>query len=108
MLQAGHNVLRVDALTRDNRAAHLPAVADYLEEHDAEAEEIGLAGAAFAQKHLSMESVALYYKELVETYAGLMKFKPTVHPDAVPIEKSLLNDFARSFHDRTCSVCPRT
>ncbi|KAK9831115.1 hypothetical protein WJX74_003831 [Apatococcus lobatus] len=108
MLQAGHNVLRVDALTHENRAMHLPAVADYLREHEEEAEEIGQAGAAFARKHLSSESVALYYKGLIESYAGLMKFKPTVHPDAVPIDKSLLNDFARPFHERTCNVCPRT
>ncbi|KAK9831249.1 hypothetical protein WJX74_009428 [Apatococcus lobatus] len=108
MLQAGHNVLRVEALTRDNKAAHLPAVARYLQEHDEEAEEIGQAGAAFARKHLSRESVALYYKELIESYAGLMKFKPTVHPDAVPIEKSLLNDLTRPFHERTCNICPRT
>ncbi|KAK9862574.1 hypothetical protein WJX84_004996 [Apatococcus fuscideae] len=108
MLQPGHNVYRIDALTYGNRAYHLPAVADYLQENDAEAERIGAAGAAFARKYLSSQSVEQYYKELIETYAGLMKFKPKVHPDAIPIDKSLMNDYARPFQDRTCEVCRRT
>ena len=107
MLQPGHNVYRIKSLTRGNHASHLPKVAHYLQEHDAEAEKIGAAGAEFAKKHLSSDSIDLYLKEIIEVYAGMLKFKPSVHPDAVAISKSLMNVYSQPFGDRTCSVCPR-
>ena len=47
-----------------------------------------------------------YFAELIKTYAGLMDFEPTRHPDAVPLEISALSpDRNTTQQGRTCTVC---
>ena len=47
-----------------------------------------------------------YFWELIEHYAKLQKFKPTVHPDAVPFKISALGpDAQHNIGTRTCEYC---
>ena len=47
-----------------------------------------------------------YWLELLNQYSALMRFKPTLHRDAVPLEALMLRPDRWLPHERrTCEVC---
>lgn len=50
----------------------------------------------------------LYWKRLLEAYAALQRFQPSLHPQAVPIEEALLRRRSIAWWERECKVCPHT
>lgn len=50
-----------------------------------QAQEIGKAGSSFVQEELSMKFVYDYMFHLLSAYAKLLKYKPTVPPEAVEV-----------------------
>lgn len=77
-----------------------------LQENETLARTVGEAGRYLVTEVLHPDNVALYWAELITQYSNLMTWKPTVHPDAVPLEVALLRP-ARTYaiSERTCVVC---
>jgi hypothetical protein len=74
----------------------LPAVLDYLREHDSKAEQIGRAGQQFAMKYLSGPSVLCYFADVITRIARLEEVDGTV--PLSPAEGSLpAEEYLREF-----------
>ena len=70
------------------------------------ARKLGEAGRHLLAEVLHPDNVALYWAELITQYSALQTFKPTLHPDAVPLEVALLRpERPYAIKDRTCVVC---
>lgn len=77
-----------------------------LQRNETWARKLGEAGRHLVSQVLHPDNVALYWAELISQYSALQTFKPTVHPDAVPLEVALLRpERPYAIKDRTCIVC---
>ena len=83
----------------------LDAMAE-LHKNETRARAIGAAGQHLVAEVLHPDNVALYWAELITQYSALQTFKPSLHPDAAPLEVALLRpERPLEVWDRTCKVC---
>lgn len=57
---------------------------------------------------LHPDNAFLYWHRLITRYAALQQFNVTRHPDAIPLERSVLqqqDNLQINFRQRTCNVC---
>lgn len=57
---------------------------------------------------LHPDNAFLYWHRLITRYAALQRFNVTRHPDAIPLERSVLqqqDNLQINFRQRTCNVC---
>lgn len=74
-----------------NRGHQLADVAQELQENDGLARRLGKAAAALALDALAPHRVQAYWRLLLRCYHELQTFNATEpHPDAVPLEQSIL------------------
>ena len=96
---------RTEAILEEDGGSAVLAAAKHLEKDDALAQRIAQGAHALAVNVLTTHNVELFMLELLKRYSQLMRFKVSLHPDAIPIETSLMGPRFRQFEDRTCPLC---
>lgn len=107
-LQHNENVYELDfgeVGAQADPAQYLADKVQYLRDHDDEARRIGDAARTLIQRSLSPEMVLSYWAQLLQRYARLMSFRPTLHPDAIPLEDAVLARRNIDWSERTCTMC---
>lgn len=95
-----------EAVSWENQGIPVLDVMEELHKNQSFARAVGQAGHHLVAEILHPDNVALYWAELITQYSALQKFKPTVHPDSVPLEVALLRpERPKELWDRTCKVC---
>ncbi|KAK9806012.1 hypothetical protein WJX73_004751 [Symbiochloris irregularis] len=109
ILVNGHNVVRTPAITRENRGEPMLEAARALLANETDAKRMADNAWFTGMTTLSPENLRRYWRRLLTEYAALQTFKPTVHPDAIPLHLSLSHPKFFLPHERSCdqSVCPR-
>ncbi|XP_031109643.1 O-glucosyltransferase rumi homolog isoform X2 [Ipomoea triloba] len=69
----------------DDKCKSIKHAVDWGNNHHQQAHEIGMAGSKYIQEELKMEYVYDYMFHLLSEYAKLLKYKPTVPPEAVEL-----------------------
>lgn len=106
LLQNGTNVYIVDSITPENRGAPITDALQFLQNNDMFASKLAHGARSLAYEVLTKFNVNQFMVRLLQQYSELQDFTVVRHPDAVPLEESLLRPFISS--TRTCVVCPST
>ncbi|CAK9158952.1 unnamed protein product [Ilex paraguariensis] len=72
-------------ISQNDKCRSVKFAVDWGNSHPAKAQEIGKEGSKFIQEELQIEHVYDYMFHLLNEYAKLLKYKPTVPPEAVEI-----------------------
>ena len=63
---------------------------DYLIKNEDKAKEIGNQGRQLVSHYLSENAISCFWWKILDEYGKLIGYKPTLHPDAIPMEDYLL------------------
>ena len=63
---------------------------DYLRKNEDKAKEIGNQGRQLVSHYLSENAISCFWWKILDEYGKLIGYKPTLHPDAIPMEDYLL------------------
>ena len=106
MLQNGTNVYMADTVTMENKAAPILQALASLQADDDLAQSLAHGAHELAYKILSKRNINAYMFQLLQKYSSLMDFQVERHPDAVPLEQSLLGPPPAAAPQRSCRLCP--
>ncbi|KAK9847650.1 hypothetical protein WJX84_009110 [Apatococcus fuscideae] len=110
MLEHGKHVHVMPRLT-DNESTpdKLHKVVRQLKADEDRAQRIAQTGYRLAMEVLHPDNAFMYWHRLITRYAELQRFKPTRHPDAIPLERSILyahqDKLQINFRQRHCNIC---
>lgn len=109
LLRPGHHHVPVEEVDSFNQGHHLADAALELHQDDGYARRVGAAGARLVGDALAPPRVQAYWRRLLKRYRERQAFNATgVHPDAVPLETSILVPQVRNITQRTCGLCEHT
>lgn len=113
MLKHGQNALLLDfdEAAGEKNSRILAETIINLETNPLEQEKariLGKESRKLFEEALHPDMVREYWRRLLTAYRDLQSYRPTsVHPDAVPLDVSVLNAKYIDSNQRTCLVCPR-
>ncbi|KAK9864491.1 hypothetical protein WJX84_003297 [Apatococcus fuscideae] len=111
LLEHGHNVHVVEPIQRpEDSGEELAAAVRELKSNDTRAREIAANGFHLALHVLTPEAILMYWHRLLTEYAKLQRFTPTLHVDAIPLDRSIFDPqehVQRPQWERTCHICTR-
>ncbi|KAL4420482.1 hypothetical protein ABPG75_010138 [Micractinium tetrahymenae] len=109
LLRPGHHHVAVEEVDSFNQGQHLADTAQELQQDDGYARRVGEAGVRLVSDALAPARVQAYWRRLLRRYWERQAFNATrVHPDAIPLERSILVPELRNITERTCSLCQHT
>lgn len=92
----------------EDSGRELEAAVGELKANDTRAQQIAANGQHLALHVLTPEAMLAYWHKLLTEYAKLQRFKPTLHADAMPLDRSIFDpqEHVQMPHGhRTCSIC---
>ena len=105
-LEDGVHVYKIPSIVESGHVDHVVQAAETLYHNDATARRIGGNGRSFAQHMINPAMVQAYWVRLLQEYAALQSFAITApHPQAVPLETSLLHDTFEELPGGHCQPC---
>ena len=100
------HLYKIPSIVESGHVDHVVQAAEALYHKDATARRIGAHGRSFAQDMINPAMVQAYWVRLLEEYAALQSFTPKApHPQAVPLETSLLHDTFEELPGGHCESC---
>ena len=109
LLQHNQNVIIMDAIEKPGHATRqLNEVMTGLRSNETLARAIAAEGQRIAMDVLTLDNALDYWHHLLWEYSKLQRFKPMLHHDAIPLDRSIFapqSTVQRDFLQRTCNIC---
>ncbi|KAL4856364.1 O-glucosyltransferase rumi [Chlorella vulgaris] len=105
LARPGEHFLLTDEVSGDNRGTHFANATATLQQDQGLAQRLGDAGQKLVQESLSPRMVQAYWRHLMHSYRSLQEYNATLHPDALPLEQSILLPWVIGGWERTCNLC---